>query len=430
MKKKLIVNLILLSLASIPCVVSAATPLPEGTPDGTPENDYSAKGLRAGSFTIKPTLELGGNWNSNIFNGDSRVTPDTNAFVTHIKPSLNVASNWNRHAVDLNVQSDIQNYIDHPHEDRQIVNVDLNGRLDVLRDSFAFARFGYVNQPEQRGAPDSPVNAVKPTGHQTLLGQLGYDHQIYRVRVNANHLIAQDIFADGETGAGTTIKNNQNRSRMTNTSTLRLGYEIRPGYEAFVKGSYNFINYDSKYQQGALGLPDTQRSSKGYSVVTGLALELTGKLTGNARIGYQSQNYDDPRLSTISGVAGGLTLKWTPTGLTTVTSDVTRSINETTQVGSTGFFSTAFTTTVEHELLRNLTLSAQGGYTYNEYIGGNFPNPARTESVYLASVGAKYLLNRYLFANTSYQYNNRQVQNVAGVNYDSNIVYVGIGSQF
>jgi hypothetical protein len=165
-------------------------------------------------------------------------------------------------------------------------------------------------------------------------------------------------------------------------------------------------------------------------VVTGLALELTGKLTGNARIGYQSQNYDDPKLSTISGVAGGLTLKWTPTGLTTVTSDVTRSINETTQVGSTGFFSTAFTTTVEHELLRNLTFSAQGGYTYNEYIGGNFPNPARTESVYLASVGAKYLLNRYLFANTSYQYNNRQVQNVAGVNYDSNIFYVGVGSQF
>lgn len=419
---KTIVNLILLGLASIPCVASAA--------EGVPENDYSAKGLHVGSFNIKPTLELSSAWNSNLYNGDSRVTPDTNAFVTHIKPSLNIVSNWNRHSVDLNFKSDIQNYIDHPHEDRQIVDVELNGRLDVLRDSFAFARFGYQNQAEQRGAPDSFVNAVKPTGHQTLLGQLGYDHQIYRVRVNANHLISQDIFDDGITGMGTVIQNNQNRSRMTNTPTLRVGYEIRPGYEAFVKGSYNFVNYDSKNQQGALGLPVTQRSSNGYSVVTGLALELTGKLTGNARIGYQSRNYDDPSLSTISGLAGGMTLKWTPTGLTTVTSDITRSINETTQVGSAGFFATTFITTVEHELLRNLTLSAQGGYTYNEYIGGNGLNQPRTESVYLATVGAKYLLNRYLFSNVRYQYNNRQVQNVAGVNYDSNIFYVGIGSQF
>jgi hypothetical protein len=419
MKKKLIVNVILLlSISVTDCVIAAES-------IGSAENDYAAKGLRMGSFVAKPTLELGGAWNSNIYNGDSRVAPVTNAFITHVMPSLNIASDWTRHAVDLNVRADIQNYIDNPSEDREIVDVNLNGRLDVMRDSFAYTHFGYLRQPEQRGAPDSPVNALKPTGHETLVGQIGYDHKINRVHLNVNNTTAHDKFEDGVTGMGSVIYNDQNRSRLTNTSTLRAGYEITPGYEAFVKGGYNFVNYDSKYNQQGY-----QRSSDGYSVVGGIALELTGKLTGDARVGYQAQNYDDPRLKTVSGVAGGMTLKWTPTGLTTVTSDVSRTINETTQLGSAAFFSNAFGAKVEHELLRNVLLSANGGYTYNQYIGGNAPNPSRTEDVYSAGVNAKYLINRYFFTNAGYQFNHRSVQNVSGVNYDNNTVSVGIGSQF
>ncbi len=420
MRKKLTFKLILLVTMSLP---DAAFALPTiAGLEGETKADYTAKGIRVGAFEIKPTLELGSNWNDNIYN---RQTQTVGAFVTHVKPSVNVASNWNRHSADLSIRSDIQNYINHPHEDRQIIDIGLNGRLDVLRDSFAYARFGYLNSPEQRGAPDSPVNAVKPTGSQTLVGEAGYDHQIYRVRLHADNTTAHLKFDDGETGQGSLIPNNRNRSRLSNISTIRIGYEITPGYEAFIKGSYNFINYDFKYDQQGY-----QRSSNGYKVMAGVALELTGKLTGDARIGYQQQTYDDLRLANIGGIAGGMTLKWTPTGLTTVTADLNRTINQTTQVGASGFFSTAFITKVEHELLRNLILSAHGGYTYNQYIGGNAPNPARTENVYSAGVDAKFLLNRYLFANAGYQYSNRQVQNVSNVNYDANVFYIGIGSQF
>jgi hypothetical protein len=390
--------------------------------DETEESDYAAKGITAGSFKIKPTLEFATHWNDNIYNRQSQTV---GAVITHVKPSVNVESNWSRHSLGLNVSSDIQNYINHSQEDRQIIDVGLNGRLDVLQDSFAYANVHYLDSPEQRGAPDSPINALKPTGSQTLEGEVGYDHAIYRVRLHADNNTAHIKFDDGETGLGTAILNNQNRSRLVNTSTMRVGYEITPGYEAFVKGSYNFINYDFKYDQRGY-----QRSSNGYHVTAGVALELTGKLTGDARVGYQQQFYDDTRFATISGMAGGMTLKWTPTGLTTVTTDVTRTVNQTTQAGASGFFSTAFTTQVEHKLLRNLILSVNGGFTYNEYVGGNAPNKARTEDVYSAGFNAKYLLNRYLFANAGYKYNNRQVQNVSNSNYEANVFYMDIGSQF
>lgn len=416
MKKKIHFKLTLLLVIFLPDCVFA---LPEIT---NSNNDYAAKGVRVGSFEIRPVLRLGSDWNTNIYNNKQNVV---GAFVTHITPSVNIASNWNRHFIDLNVLSDIQNYVDHPHEDRQIVNVTLNGRLDVVRESFAYTHLGYLNSPEQRGAPDSPVNALRPTGSQISTAEVGYDHKTHRIRLHADNITAMMKFADGMTGLGSVIPNNQNRSRLENFSTIRAGYEITPNYEAFLQGTYNFINYDYKYDQWGY-----QRSSTGYKAVAGVALELSGKLIGNARIGYQGQFYDDPRLKPAEGLAGGVTLSWTPTGLTTATVDLTRTIAQTTQLGASGFFATVFTATVEHELLRNLLLSSTAGYSYNQYIGGNFPNPARTEDVYLAGIKAKYLLNRYFFANVGYLYNSRSVQNVSNVNYDANLYYIGIGTQF
>jgi hypothetical protein len=384
--------------------------------------DYSAKGVRVSAFEIKPTLILGSDWNDNIYNTQTNAV---GALVTHIKPSVKIASNWNNHSIDLSVSSDIQNYIGYAKEDRQIINAKLNGRLDVLRNSSAYTRLGYLNSPEPRGTPTSPSNALTPTGSQTLTGEAGYDHNMYRVRFHADNIIAHQQYTDGITQQGNIIPNNQNRSRLSNISTIRMGYEIRPNYEAFIKGSYNFINYDFKFDNQGY-----QRSSKGYNVVTGLALELSGKLTGDARIGYQQQIYDDPKLETIAGLAGGITLKWTPTGLTTVSTDLTRTINETTLIGASGYLATAFITKIEHELLRNLILSADEGYTYNQYLGGNAPNPPRTENVYSTNFNAKYMPNRYLFTDVGYRYNSRKVQNVSDSNYNSNVIYLSIGSQF
>jgi len=127
---------------------------------------------------------------------------------------------------------------------------------------------------------------------------------------------------------------------------------------------------------------------------------------------------------------GGVTLKWAATGLTKVSTDLTRTINETTLIGASGYLATAFTTKIEHELLRNLILSADAGYIYNEYLGGNAPNPSRTENVYSASFNAKYMPNRNFYVDAGYRYNSRKVQNVSNSNYDSNVFYLSVGLQF
>lgn len=392
--------------------------------------DYLPKGIKLGGFTVKPALESENVYNSNIYLIQNNSKDD---FIFHVKPSVNVLSNWSKHSLAFTGSADTLSYATHSKEDQQNYIFNLDGRFDIMKNSFAHANATYSHLTESRGSPDSNANgliingvtvqnsafsALKPVQYQTVGGTFGIEHKINRVKLNVDHAIHHLDFANGQTGNGTQI-NNKDRNRLINESTLRVGYEITPGYEAFLKGGYNFINYGQTFDDFGY-----QRSSDGYKVVTGLALDLTGKLTGDAYVGYQSQNFDDYRLATISGVTGGLGLKWNPTGLTTVKARVDRTINQTTQNASSGYFSTLFTLGVTHELLRNLILTADAGYGLNDYKGGN----NRSESLYSAGVGAKYLINRNFYLKGGYEYNNRTT-NIQNTNYDLNRVFLTIGSQ-
>jgi hypothetical protein len=377
--------------------------------------DYSPAGIRAGSFMIHPFFESQNEYKDNIYSQQNNTQDD---FIFHLQPGVNARSNWNRHALEANASTDMQLYTSHSSEDKENYAFDLNGRLDVLKENFATAKFYYAHQYEDRGSPDSPFNASKPVQYDTTGGLVGYEHKINRIRFNVLN-DAQHLDYENSISSSDTFINNDDRDRQKNTSTGRIGYEIMPGYEAFVRGSYNFIEYDQKFDDFGL-----QRSSDGYEVVTGIALDFTGILVGDAYIGYARQKYDDARLETISDITGGFGLKWMPTGLTTVSARVDRAINETTQGFSSGYFSTASTVSIDHELLRNVLLNASAGYIFNDYRGG----AGRQEDTYYAGVSAKYLLNRNFFLKSGYNFRTRST-NMNNADYDINSVYFSLGAQ-
>ncbi|MGJ0430043.1 outer membrane beta-barrel protein [Methylobacter sp.] len=378
--------------------------------------DYSPVGIRAGSFMIHPFFENQNEYKDNIYSQQDNTRDD---FIFHLQPGVNAKSNWNRHALEANVSTDVQLYASHNTEDKENYTFDLNGRLDVLQDSFATAKFYHAHQYEDRGSPDSPSSALEPVQYDTTGGAIGYEHKINRIRLNVLN-DTQHLDYENSISRNSTFINNDDRDRQKNTSTGRISYEIMPGYEAFVRGSYNFIDYDQKFDDYGL-----QRSSDGYEAVVGIALDLTGKLVGDAYIGYATQKYDDAQLQTISDITGGFGLKWIPTGLTTISARIDRTINETTQGFSSGFFSTASTVSIDHELLRNVLLNASAGYIYNDYKGGQ----ERQEDTYYVGISAKYLLNRNFFLTSGYNFRTRSTANVSNADYDINSVYFSLGAQ-
>lgn len=382
--------------------------------------DYNPRGVHLGGFTLFPKLDLENEYNSNIFYNEIIERDD---YIFHLKPSFNLQSNWSRHSLNLSVESDIAYHATFDTEDWQDYRINLDGALDILRDSFATARFYQSRTHQSRGDPDDNAG-LTPTDLHTIGGKAAYQYKLNRIRLTASNETFHLNYEDNINAITGEVIPNELRDRLKNISIFRTGYEITPSYEAFIEGEYNFINYDSTFDENGLA-----RSSTGYQVVAGIALDFTGLLTGKAYFGYLEQDYDDPRLETLSEITGGFSLEWSPTGLTTVIASLDRVPRETTQGFASGYLDTAVKFSVDHELLRNILLNINTGYANQQYTGASFPGqPVRDDNLYQVGINAKYLFTRSFYLKGGYQFSNRS-SNVPLGNYNVSRVYMTIGTQ-
>jgi len=209
---------------------------------------------------------------------------------------------------------------------------------------------------------------------------------------------------------------NDDRDRALYAGNLKMGYEFMQGYTAFVRGEVDYRRYDDLCCSGN----PVDRDSQGYLIEVGTDFDVTAVLFGNVAIGYRSQDYDDSRFDTIGDVAGRASLTWNPTGLTTVSASITRGdVIETTLSGSPAIFETAGRVTLDHELLRNLLLQAAVSVTDEDY-----QDVPRSDTYVQAGFGAKYLMNRYIHLDLSYNYLNLG-SNAQGGDFTNNTIFLG-----
>ena len=366
-------------------------------------------GIRAAGFLIYPSLAVSEQYNDNIFADD---TGEVDAFITFITPGVKVNSDWNNHALNFRADANIGRYIDNGDEDFEDYFFGTDGRLDITRNQSLFVDALYSHLHQIRGDPDDPLGRNQGSYDlSTVTG--GYNHAFNRLSVTLEGTGVRYEYDNVTADDGSTIIQST-RDRTDAIGTLRAAYELSPKYSAFLLGSYINRSYDER-QQGVL------RSSDGYEVAVGMDLALTGVTTGDLYVGYRSQFYDDPTLPTIEGPQGGASIYWNVTTLTTITGKVERTIEETTfltdedDIPASGYFHTRFGVIVDHELLRNLLLQASLFGIQDEFFGID-----RTDDVLLATVGAKYLMNRYLDISIGYGYRDRSSDSPDGNPYSQN----------
>ena len=356
-------------------------------------------GIRAAGFLTYPSLAVSEQYNDNIFAGDGEEVDD---FITFIRPGVKVRSDWNNHALNFRADANIARYADNGDEDFETYSFGTDGRLDITRNQSLFANALYSHLTQIRGDPDDRRGRF-PAEYDLYTITGGYNHVFNRLSVRLEGTGVNYDY-DNIPAVGTTI-NQDVRDRTDAIGTLRAAYELTPGYSAFLLGSYNNRSYDIERDTESGGV---QRSSDGYEVGLGAELALTGVTTGELYVGYRSQFYDDPTLDTIDGITGGASIYWNVTTLTTITGEVERTIEDTTfntTVGGTpaaGYFHTRYGFIVDHELLRNLLLQASLFGIQDDFKGID-----RTDDSLLATVGATYLMNRYLDLSIGYGYRDR-----------------------
>ncbi len=153
------------------------------------------------------------------------------------------------------------------------------------------------------------------------------------------------------------------------------------------------------------------RDSDGYEVVGGAEFKLTNLAQGGVYAGYQSQDYDDPTLSEIDGIAYGANVDWFVTPLTTVRFEAASSIQETIQAGASGYMDNSVGLRIDHEFMRNVILGSHVSFANQDFEG-----VARDDDVLRAGTGIDYLLNRNFSLRLGYDYSDRD-SSVAGLDY-------------
>lgn len=380
-----------------------------------PRPEVDPLGVRLGSFLMFPRVSVTEEYNDNIFATDDDETDD---FITIIEPRLSLESDWSRHALNfgagieagLHADNQSQNYVD--------ADATLDGRLDITRDQAIRGSLGYARRHEQPEDVDTNVTNQN-NDFDVFTGAVRYDNRFGRFRAGVDGDATRYEYEDqGD------LQENNIKDKLVYGGGARLGYEVTRGYEAFGRLSASRSNFDTS----GGGYND----SYGIQAVFGVGLDLGGVLFGDVFAGYLGEFFDDSGIDEIHAPTFGGSLTWNVSTLTTLTAAVTRTAAATTESGADSYVRTDGKLTVDHELLRNLLLNANFLVANYDYEGVD-----REDYVFGAGIGARYLMNRNLYATLGYQYLSRTADGAqqgggaaASQSYGQNTVRIGLQAQF
>jgi len=374
-------------------IVLAARPaagqtIPEGVGSADrPRPEYAPVGVRLGSFFLYPSLAVDASYTDNVFAEAEDKSSD--GFFT-IEPRLRLQSNWGRHALKLSSYSSTRRFVDNGGENATDSGIAGSGEYDIARNFKLTADGSFERLFENRASIDTNTQTQNPIKYTDSTVRTGAEFTVNRLTAALDFGWQKLNYSDGV--AGGLIVDQDFRDRRILTGAARLDYELSPGYQLLLRASYDDRNYvldtDSPQFNPAT---DLDRDSHGYEIEGGFEFALTRLLYGNVRVGYLTQNYQSGAIDTVNGITFGADLLWNVTSLTSARLTVDRRVVDTATTVSAGRLVTQYGLGVDHELLRNLIISADGQFARLRFNGLN-----RTDTETLAQLSVRYLMNEYL----------------------------------
>lgn len=383
---------------------------------------YDPKGVQVGSFKLFPELELDQVYNDNIY-ATSASVGKTGSFIEQIKPTLDLRSDWNVHQLNLFATGAIGLYsLDPSFNNFYDVSVGGDGRLDIQRDWNVYGGGAWARRHEERGAPNTVTGAGFPiTVYNQASANLGYYQKFTRLSVRADGRFDNYNYFDNGLNPAAGVITNSQRNRNEFREALRLGYEMFPGYEFWVRGSLN----QRTYLQLSNGV---DRGSNGYNIVGGILFDLGGITSIEAFAGYMQQSYNNGQFANVSAPTFGIGGYWNPIRELWVKPYLRRSVDDSSLTTSGGFISTSAGLDVDYNMRPNIRLSAHGDYSIADYLASAGVVGTRYDQYWTFRVGALYLPTPNFFIGPSYQFTSR-TSNQPGSDFNQNLLMLRLGTR-
>ncbi|MDX2276038.1 MAG: outer membrane beta-barrel protein [Hyphomonadaceae bacterium] len=367
--------------------------------------EYDPLGMRLGGFDLNASVGVGVTSTDNVFASETDAQDD---FVTYVRPDISLRSHWSRHALGFRAGGYSDSHADFSQDDVTDYYLGADGRLDILTRSEVGGGVSTNRVHEMRTDPDTPLGIAEPVEYTRDNVYVYGSHSFNRLRLTAR--VERNTYDYEDTpliGGG--VLDQDYRDHDETAESLRAEFALTPRWAALAEVSVNQREYDS----------DPTRDSDGSFVGLGVAFDVTNLLQGNILVTQYEQDYDDPNIGTVEGTGFIGHAEWFPTQLTTVNVDAARTAEDSAFVGAS-YIETHVSARVDHELRRNIVLSAGARLENRDYEGFE-----REDDLVGVDVGATYRANRRVNFNANYGYRQND-SSFPGEDFEENRFTLGV----
>ena len=378
------------------------------------EDPFGPTGIHAGTFFLRPALELMTGYDTNPARSSTNPKGSTQFTVA---PELLAKSDWERHQLDVAIRGSYSYYPEVRLADRPNLDARADGRIDVSKDTRIDVQGRYIVSTDYPGSPNIAADYARLPIYTDVGGTLGVGQRFNRLEVSLKGTADRIEWQDSRLTTGAT-QGNEDRNYNQYAGILRGSYEITPGVKPFAE-----VVADTRIHDLPVDRTGADRDSDGISMKVGTAFEFTRKLTGEISVGYLERFYQDPNLPNIRAPLFDAALIWAASALTTVKFVSSTNVNESVLIGVSGVLVHTNGIEVSHALRRWLITTAKFGYEIDDYIGS-----PRQDHRYVASLALAYKLSREFWLKGELR-EEWLSSNIPNSNYAATIALLGVRLQ-
>jgi hypothetical protein len=350
--------------------------------------EYAPLGYRDGPLTLRPEL-------------DETVSYDDNATATpHPRGSMLVQTNVDlRAALDessfaaaANLNVNDNEYLERPNQSYTNWSATLGGGTQFDRDTLT-AVVTHQNLNQTVGDLAVPqLSRALPFSLDSF--NIAYRADFGRLFVVPALTVSYSAYQNGLVGGA--VYAQSYRNHLLYNPTLTVGYKFD---RATLVGVLRDAVAQFTGPRDGLAIQDFND----VSALAGIDYAGAELLRYRLLVGYETRSFTSAAYKTISAPIFEGSVIWTPTGLTTVTGQAARRIQDAAVQTTVSLTETAFALSVDHELYRNVLLHASASYANDQY-GAN----EGQQSLVTAGASATYLLDRNLQLSAGYNFTSRR----------------------
>ena len=349
-----------------------------------PRTEYDPLGVRVGEFIVRPELDEGVTYDSNVLG----TRPSVGSWAVNSTPTVQINSDFGTNSVGAVFGINDLRYLDQKQESHTDWNASLGGSYQIGQDVLTLAASEIYNH--ENPTDINSTNVGTPLGFKVTDLRLRYVTRLNYWQVEPNlEYIGYRFDPVVEAGAQLTQKV-RDRDDVIGGVTIRFGKIPERSVVLVLRAA------ESRFiaSQGGAPRPD----SLIYEALVGADYAFSANLQALLLVGYELDTFNNSSFSNLSAPVVQGSVVWAPSGLTTLTATVSRSIQDSIGQNTTGVKVLQGEVIVDHEYLRNVLLQGRSSVISTNYAAN------QQQTIYNLGASFTYLLNRNVRLTATYDF--------------------------